>query len=135
MIRTYSELEMLRTFKKRYDYLRLRAHVGDETFGSRRHLNQILYNSYVWKRTRDEVILRDLGCDLGIPGYEIHDRLVVHHMNPITLQDIELRRDCVFDPEGLISTSHDTHLAIHFGRERTLEREPIIRRPGDTTIW
>lgn len=135
MIRCYRELSKLKTFEERYQYLRLRAIVGDITFGYDRYLNQMLYNSQEWLRTRDGVIIRDNGCDLGLEGYTIQRRITVHHMNPITIEDIENNRDCVFDPEFLICTTTDTHNAIHYGDESHLPRMPIERRRNDTCPW
>lgn len=134
-IRTYSELITLPTFKERYRYLRLKGFVGEETFGYDRYLNQTFYRSREWKDIRDYVILRDNGCDLGIPGREIHSRILIHHMNPITKQDILNRSEFLFDPEYLISTIKVTHDAIHYGDETLLMEEPIIRTENDTCPW
>lgn len=135
LIKCYTELRRLKSFEERYRYLRLSANVGDNTFGYDRYLNQMLYTSKKWLNIRDGIIIRDLGCDLGIEDYEIHGKIIVHHMNPITIEDIELDRDEVFDPEFLICTTHDTHNAIHFGNESLLPRLPIIRRRNDTCPW
>lgn len=135
VIKCYTELRRLKSFEERYRYLRLSANVGDNTFGYDRYLNQMLYTSKKWLNIRDGIIIRDLGCDLGIEDYEIHGKIIVHHMNPITIEDIELDRDEVFDPEFLICTTHDTHNAIHFGNESLLPRLPIIRRRNDTCPW
>jgi hypothetical protein len=135
IVRSYSELRHLNTFIDRYNYLRLKDQVGRSTFGYDRYLNQTLYRSRRWSQVRDKVIIRDEGCDLGIEGYEIHSHIVVHHMNPITLEDIEDVNDIVFDPEFLICTTSETHLAIHYGDEDLLAKPPIIRRHGDTTPW
>lgn len=135
MIKCYTELRRLKSFEERYRYLRLSANVGDNTFGYDRYLNQMLYTSKKWLNIRDGIIIRDLGCDLGIEDYEIHGKIIVHHMNPITIEDIELDRDEMFDPEFLICTTHDTHNAIHFGNESLLPRLPIIRRRNDTCPW
>ena len=135
MIRCYSDLKQIDSFKERYLYLKLHGRVGEETFGYDRYVNQQLYKSQKWKQTRREIIIRDNGCDLGIDGYELDDYIMVHHMNPITLEDIEEERDIIFDPENLICCSSRTHKAIHFGDESLLPREPIIRRPGDTCPW
>lgn len=134
-IRTYSELSKLTTFEERYRYLKIGGRVGEETFGYERYLNQILYRSPRWKSVRNKVILRDLGCDLGIEGYDIQGRVLVHHMNPITLEDIENNNEDVFDPEFLISTTHNTHNAIHYGDESLLILAPVIRVPNDTCPW
>jgi len=134
-IRSYKELRKLQTFEERFDYLRLIGVVGETTFGFDRHLNQALYKSFHWREVRDEVIIRDEGCDLGIPGYEIELGLLVHHMNPITLEEIEEGRDSVFDPEFLITTTHNTHMAIHYGDSSLLPSPFVPRRPGDTVPW
>ena len=134
-IKTYSELSRLSSFKERYEYLRLHGVVGRDTFGFDRYLNQIFYRSQKWKRSRDEVIIRDNGCDLGVPGHEIHGRIIIHHMNPITLEDIERESDLLLDPEYLICTVHNTHNAIHYGDEKLLIPEPIIRSQFDTCPW
>jgi hypothetical protein len=135
MIRTYSEFKKLRTFKDRYYYLRLKGKVGVSTFGFDRYINQKLYTSPRWKDARATVIVRDNGCDLGCTGMELHDRIIVHHMNPITLEDIENDIDELYDPEYLVCTSHRTHEAIHYSDESLLPREPITRRKNDTTPW
>ena len=134
-IRTYSELITLPTFKERYRYLRLKGFVGEETFGYDRYLNQVFYKSKEWKDIRDYVILRDNGCDLGIPGREIHGQILIHHMNPITKQDILNRSEFLLDPEYLISTIKVTHDAIHYGDEHLLMEEPIARTKNDTCPW
>lgn len=135
MIRTFSELCRFKNFKDRYNYLKLIGIVGQSTFGYDRYMNQMLYRSTRWKRTRDDIIIRDDGCDLGLDGYEIGGRIIIHHMNPITIEDIELERDEIFDPEFLICTSSDSHQAIHFGDERLLPQNPIARRRNDTCPW
>lgn len=135
MIRTYSELRRIRTFKERYEYLRLRGQVGISTFGYDRHLNQMLYTSTRWRKLRDEIIIRDLGCDLGMTDYEIQGRIIIHHMNPISIEDIEYENPAIFDPELLICTSNNTHLALHFSDESLLPELPIERRPFDTIPW
>jgi hypothetical protein len=135
LTRTYSELRKLKTLQERYEYLRLRGNVGVATFGYDRYLNQMLYRSRRWSRTRDEVIIRDDGCDLGIRDYPIFDKIIIHHINPITIEDIESGDDKVFDPEFLICTSYNTHLAIHYGNESLIPKSLIVRRPGDTTPW
>lgn len=134
-IRTYSELIRLPTFEERYRYLRLSGSVGGETFGFDRYLNQIFYRSPEWRSVRDFVIVRDNGCDLGIDGREIHERIIIHHMNPITIEDVERRSDYLLDPEFLISTIHSTHNAIHYGDESLLILAPIERSPYDTCPW
>ena len=134
-LRTYSELITLKTFRERYRYLQLRGNVGKETFGYDRYLNQMLYRSPEWKRIRTKVIIRDNGYDLGLEDYPIGGRIIIHHMNPITERDIVLRSDILLDPEYLISVSHNTHEAIHFGDEKLIEYDPIERTPGDTKLW
>lgn len=134
-IRRYSELSELKTFKERYDYLRLDGIVGAETFGFDRFMNQIFYKSREWKSVRDAVIIRDSGCDLGMEGYEIHGKILIHHMNVISKQDIEDRSEYLLDPEYLICTTHGTHNAIHYGDEGLLIRTPIERSKNDTCPW
>lgn len=134
-IRTYSELQGYHTFEERFHYLSLKGRVGELTFGFDRWLNQLFYNSNEWKTIRNEVIVRDGGCDLGVSGFDIHSGLLVHHMNPITINDIEHGADWILDPEYLITTSHQTHNAIHYGDETLLPRGPIVREPGDTLLW
>ena len=134
-IRTYSELRRLETFEERYSYLRLRGSLGVKTFGFDRWINQHFYKSMEWLQVRDRVILRDGGCDLGIPGFEIYSGLIVHHMNPITKEDIEHSEDWIIDPEYLITTSLRTHNAIHYGDETQLPRGPVERKAGDTKLW
>lgn len=135
MTRCYSELKRLQTFEQRYEYLRLGGTVGRETFGHDRYLNQILYSSPRWKEARDKVILRDSGCDLGIDDREIHDRVLVHHMNAINAEDILADRDELYNPEFLVCTSFNTHQAIHYGDDSLLPKLLEERRPGDTTPW
>lgn len=135
MIRTYSELIKLKTFEERYEYLRLGGSVGRSTFGFDRYLNQMLYTSSRWRSLRDHIIIRDNACDLGIKDREILSKIIIHHMNPITPDDIRYARDHVFDPEFLISTSNNTHNAIHFGDESLLYILPPERKPGDTSLW
>lgn len=134
-IRTYSELITLPTFKERYEYLRIGGKVGEETFGFDRYLNQIFYKSKEWLDIRDEVIIRDNGCDLGIEGREIHNKILIHHMNPITVKDILERSDFLLNPEYLISTIKNTHDAIHYGDSSLLIKDPIERRKNDTCPW
>ena len=135
MIRTYSELVSLPTFKERYEYLRLNGSVGSDTFGFDRYLNQEFYRSKEWKSIRDQVIIRDNGCDLGMDGYEIYGRIVIHHMNPILQTDILDRTHLLLDPDYLICTTHATHNAIHYGDEGLLPREPVERTRNDTCPW
>lgn len=134
-IKCYSELMILPTFQARYRYLRLSGAVGKETFGFDRYMNQFFYRSPEWKNVRDLVIIRDGGCDLGIPGREIFSRIIIHHMNPIRPEDIRNRSELLLDPEYLITTVHETHQAIHYGDEHLLIQEPIVRRPNDTCPW
>ena len=134
-IRTYSELIKIPTFEERYAYLRLGGKVGEETFGFDRYLNQIFYKSYEWRSIRDEVIIRDNGCDLGIEGREIESYILIHHMNPITKRDILDRSEFLLNPEYLICTIKNTHDAIHYGDENLLIKDPIVRRKYDTCPW
>mgnify|MGYP006987433206 FL=1 len=134
-IRTYSELITLPTFEERYQYLRLNGRVGEETFGFDRWLNQKFYKDPEWLRIRDEVIIRDNGCDLAIPGREIYSRILIHHMNPITKDDILQRSKYLLDPEYLICTIKNTHDAIHYGDENLLVKGPVERKPNDTCPW
>jgi hypothetical protein len=127
---------MLPTFEERFRYLQLNGRVGEDTFGFDRYLNQVFYQrSPEWKSIRDYVIIRDNGCDLGMEGYDIGGRILVHHMNPITIEDIERNSKYLLDPEFLISTSHNTHNAIHYGDESLLIVAPIERRRNDTCPW
>ena len=134
-IKTYSELSKLITFEERYNYLRLNGLVGKETFGFDRYLNQVFYRSSKWRSIRDFVIVRDNGCDLGIEGREIHGRIIIHHMNPITIQDITQQTEFLLDPEFLISASHETHNAIHYGDTNLLIQESFERKRNDTCPW
>jgi hypothetical protein len=133
--RTYSELCQLETFEERYHYLSLTGTLGIATFGFDRWINQGFYHSQEWRTVRNQVIVRDNGCDLGIPGYEIYSGLIVHHMNPISLEDFEQGVEWIIDPNFLITTSLQTHNAIHYGDETLLPRGPVVRKPGDTTLW
>lgn len=135
MIRTYSELNRLETFEERYHYLRLRGVVGESTFGFDRVLNQRFYRSSEWKRLRSFVVTRDNGCDLGILGYEIYSGLLIHHMNPVSLDDIKHGGEFLLNPEFLITTTLQTHNAIHYGDETLLPKGPVERKRGDTTLW
>lgn len=134
-IRSYSELRRLETLEERYDYLRLVGQVGDATFGYDRWMNQAFYRSAQWRHIRQHVILRDEACDLGIDGYQIHTGLYIHHMNPMTPEDIEGGESSILDPEFLITVTHRTHNAIHYGSRRQLPQPPVVRRPGDTKLW
>lgn len=120
---------------ERFKYLSLKGKVGEETFGLDRFINQMFYNSYEWRCLRNEIIVRDNGCDLGIHGREIHEKILIHHMNPITISDIQNRSDFLMNPEYLICTCKRTHDAIHYSNEEILYEDPIIRRPGDTCPW
>lgn len=133
--RSYSELRSLDTFLERYEYLRLKGRVADPTFGIDRWMNQDFYRSTEWKQVRQYVIARDLGRDLGVEGYDIHDRVIIHHMNPMVPHDIIHSADYILDPEFLIATTHNTHNAIHYGDRSLLRMEPVDRRPGDTKLW
>lgn len=135
MIRTFTELSMLDTFIERFDYLSLKGVVGEETFGSERHRNQTFYRSREWRLVRDEVISRDYGCDLGVPGFDIHDRIYIHHMNPMTPEDLIHGNADILDPEYLISVTLKTHNAIHYGDRNLLALAVEERRPGDTRLW
>lgn len=134
-IRTYSELITLPTFEERFHYLQLDGRVGEETFGFDRYLNQAFYKSEEWLRVRDLVIVRDNGCDLGIEGREIYGRILIHHMNPITIDDIAKRSKYLLDPEYLITTVKNTHDAIHYGDDSLLIKLPIERTRNDTCPW
>lgn len=133
--KSYSELIQFSNFLDRYRYLRIGGSVGKETFGLERYFNQIFYTSNEWKTIRRKVIVRDNGCDLGVRGYEIQGRVIVHHINPITLKDIEDHCDKLLDPENLITTVHNTHNAIHYGDEKLLFLEPVKRFKNDTCPW
>lgn len=134
-IRTYSELSKLTTFEERYRYLRLEGRVGEETFGFDRWINQMFYKDPEWLKIRDEVIIRDNGCDLGIEGREIYSKIIVHHMNPITKADILDRSEFLLNPEYLICTVKNTHDAIHYGDENLLITLPMERNVNDTCPW
>lgn len=134
-IRTYSELIQFDTILERFRYLALRSQVGCETFGFNRYINQRFYTSPQWRRLRHHVIARDNGCDLGVGGYDIHSRIIIHHMNPLDENDIIYGTRNALDPEFLISTTHETHNAIHFGDESLVKKPHTPRRPGDTKLW
>lgn len=135
-IRTYSELSNFKTFRERYEYLKLDGTVGEETFGFDRYINQMFYKSEEWKRIRNYVITRDNGCDLGIPDRKIVDSVIlVHHMNPITKEDIINKNEILLDPEYLITTIKSTHDAIHYGDESLLAEDLVIRSKNDTCPW
>ena len=134
-IRSYAEMAKLDTFEERFDYLSLQGVVGQSTFGFDRYINQMFYRSVQWKQIRDYVIVRDEGADLGIAGYEIYDRIIIHHMNPMTSDDITHGDSDILEPEFLITTTHRTHNAIHYG-DKGLLREPMKKRTrGDTRLW
>ena len=134
-IRTYSELILLNTFEERFRYLKLTACVGDETFGFDRYLNQQFYHSAEWKSLRNEIIIRDNACDLGISDREINKRIIIHHMNPITKNDLIHQTDYLLNPEYLICVSHKTHQAIHYGDESVLDDGVVERSKNDTCPW
>lgn len=134
-IRTYTELSRLTSFEDRFQYLRLNGRVGEDTFGFDRFLNQKFYKSQEWKSIRDFVIIRDNGCDLGVEGYDIHSKIIIHHINPIGPKDIERQSIYLLDPEYLITTCHTTHNAITYGDKNLLSRQPVERRANDTCPW
>ena len=134
-IRTYSELITIPTFEERYNYLKLNGIVGKETFGYDRYLNQLLYRSSDWRSFRDRIIIRDNGCDLACEGFELQSRIIIHHIDPITVEDIINKHPKVFDPENVVSTSHNTHLAIHYGDKNLISIGPINRYKNDTCPW
>lgn len=133
--RCYSDLRRIATFEGRFDYLELSGVVGESTFGFDRWLNQQFYRSREWKRVRNYVIARDVGCDLGVLGHEIHTGGIVHHMNPMSADDIKHGDEALLDPEYLVFTSLSTHNAIHYGDKSLLPRGPVERSSGDTTLW
>lgn len=134
-IKTYTELSAIPDYEARFRYLQLNSRVGADTFGFDRYLNQRFYRSREWKRVRDFVIARDKGCDLGIPGREIYGKIFIHHMNPLMVEDIVNATDFLLNPEYLITTTHDTHNAIHYGDKDLLVLNPVERRPNDTCPW
>ena len=131
----YTELSKLATFNERFNYLKLDGIVGEETFGYDRILNQLLYKSKKWRKVRDEVLIRDNGGDLGLEDYPINGRAIIHHMNPITVEDVLNDKPEIFDPEYLITVSNSTHNAIHFSNENNLQKDPIERTQNDTCLW
>lgn len=136
IIRTYTELSKFKSFADRFEYLRLDGQVGKDTFGFDRIFNQRFYTSHEWKAVRNFVITRDLGCDLGAEGHDIYgQRIIIHHMNPISLEDLEMKTDILLNPEYLITTIHDTHNAIHYGDISLLQVAPIERSANDTCPW
>ena len=134
-IRTYSELITIPTFEERFEYLQLKGSVGKDTFGYDRYLNQVLYRSPEWKSLRNQIIIRDGGCDLACDGYDIYGKVLIHHLNPITVEDVLARSRKVFDPDNLVCVSHSTHNAIHYGDVDLLVTGPIIRTKNDTCPW
>ena len=134
-LRTYSELIRLQTFEERFEYAKLGGIVGESTFGFDRYLNQAFYTSSEWKSLRHKIIVRDNGCDLGVDGMDIGKFIVIHHLNPVTIEDLDERNEDILNPEYLICVSRDTHNAIHFGDENLLPKGPIERRPNDTCPW
>ena len=135
LLKSYRNLILLPTILDRFEYLRIKANVGDSTFGFDRFINQDFYQSREWRQVRMKVIARDEGCDLGVPEYPIGGKVIIHHINPITAEDIENASDLLFDLDNLICVSESTHNAIHFGDETLLPAESIIRMPGDTCPW
>lgn len=134
-IKTYSELVRLPTFEERFEYLKLKGSVGKDTFGHDRHLNQVFYTSQEWRRLRDEIIIRDNGCDLGIEGREIGGKIYIHHLNPLGVNDVLTHSEYLVNPEYLICVSFETHNAIHYGDINLLPRDPIERKRNDTCPW
>jgi hypothetical protein len=134
-IKSYSEMIRYRTFEDRYEYLRMGGSIGVSTFGHSRYINQAFYTSRLWRSARDAAIIRDNGCDLGIPDRQIFDKIFVHHMNPITEEDVEMLSDFLLNPEFLICTSDNTHNAIHFGDSGLLQVLPVERFRNDTSPW
>jgi len=135
IIRCYKELSRIESYEERFRYLKLVGQVGESTFGFDRYLNQIVYSSRKWKQVRNAVIIRDEGRDMGVEGYEIQGRIVIHHMNPISIEDAEKDSDFIYDPEFLICVAPITHNAIHYGDESLLPKDPIDRFPNDTCPW
>lgn len=135
MIKTYSEMLTYQTFEDRFNYLKLDGHIGIDTFGFDRYLNQTFYKSQEWKRFRRDIIVRDNGCDLAFEEYEIYGIILIHHLNPITKEDILNRSSCLMDPENVVCVSKRIHNAIHYGDEKQLYSGPTIRRPNDTCPW
>lgn len=135
MIRTYHEMAKLSTFEERFQYLKLNGVVGESTFGFSRYLNQNFYTSRQWKTARSEAIIRDNGCDLAIPDRQIFHRIYIHHINPVTMDQLENEDSMLFDLDNLVCVSYDTHLAIHYGNQDLLPKIVLSRSPGDTTLW
>ena len=135
IVRTYSELIKLQSFEERFEYLKLNGRVCEETFGFDRYINQVFYKSKEWRSVRDKVIIRDNGCDLALLDREIRGRILIHHMNPISKEDILRKSDMILNPEYLICTTKNTHNAIHYGDIGLLMKDPIERKPNDTCPW
>lgn len=135
MSRSFRELRNIETFEERFRYLALKGNVGESTFGFDRWVNQDFYTSKEWRQTRHRIIVRDRGCDMGLDGYEIHHGLYIHHLNPITLDQIRSGDPCILDPDNLITVTLRTHNAIHYGDENLLPKPLIVREPGDTKLW
>lgn len=135
MTKSYLEMSEFQTFEERLEYLMLDGKVGEDTFGFDRYLNQALYKSKEWRSLREKIIIRDNGCDLGVEGYEINDRILIHHINPITQRDILERDACIFDPNNLVSVSKRTHDAIHYSSSLIITNKPKIRATNDTCPW
>lgn len=133
--RSYSELSKLESYEDRYEYLKIGDRVGEETFGYDRYLNQALYSSPEWKSFRHKIIVRDNGNDMGVDGYPIGEKVYIHHLNPITKQDILERNPCLFDEENVVCVCKRTHDAIHFGSQELIKKNPVVRSPGDTKLW
>lgn len=134
-VRSYRELHEIHSHRERFQYLQVHARIGVATFGFERYLNQRFYTSREWRHARNAVIARDRGCDLGIEGYEVYDKIIVHHMNPLNPDDITEGHPRIFDPEYLICVTQITHNAVHYGDESLLAKPPVERRPGDTKLW
>ena len=134
-MRTYSDLIQLPTYKERFEYLKLLGEVGKDTFGFDRYLNQSFYKSPIWRKIRNEVILRDNGCDLAHPDFPIAGKIIIHHMNPVDTDDIVYQREVLLNPDYLVCVSHATHNAIHYGDVELLPSDPIERKPNDTCPW
>lgn len=133
--KSYAEMATFQSFQERYDYLKLGGRVGFETFGPARYINQRFYTSTLWKNVRNQVVVRDEGCDLGVPGRDIRDRIYIHHINPLTVEAIQNGDYSLIDPENLVCVTHHTHNALHYGDEKMFEVGFSDRRPGDTKLW
>lgn len=133
--KSYSELIRLKTFEERFEYLKIKGYVGEITHGGHRYLNQKLYSSNRWQRLRKQIIMRDDGCDLAIPDRQIHGKIVIHHINPISVDDLVRQSPIIFDPENLITVDYNTHEAIHYSNIDMLPKDYIPRRENDTCPW